>query len=162
MTFNLTPWLNSPMRLGQVIAELQDYALWYAHNKIQRQFDDVKPSADTPKLSVQSLALLAQIQKEQPVKGESFDEILVRLTQISQTAPVVTVTLAAIPSEGLKQAIVQWLRDHIDPNVLVAFQLNSALLGGLVVRLGSHIYDWSFRRQIVEQKNRFAEVLNRV
>lgn len=162
MTFNLTPWLSSPMRLTQVEGELQQYALWYAHSKIQRQVGAGNSTADAPKLSVPTLALLAEVQKEQAITGDSFDDIIARLKTITQTAPSVTVTLAAAPSEGLKQTIVSWMRTQVDPNALVTFQLNSAMLGGLVVRLGSHMYDWSFRRQILDKKGQFAEVLNRV
>ncbi len=162
MTFDLTPWLSSPLRLKQVIIELQAYSQWYMHNKVQRQVGAGRPSTDVPKLSVPALALLARVQQGQPVSGESFEDIIARLKQIGDTAPAVTIILAAMPSEGLKQTIVQWLRDQINSNTLVTFQLNSGLLGGMVVRLGSHIYDWSFRRQILEQKQHFAEVLSRV
>ncbi len=162
MTFNLTPWLSSPMRLHQVESELQEYAIWYSHSKVQRQVGSGQAGADAPKLSVQTLALLAEIQKQQPVTGDSFEAIMARLKQIGETAPTVTVTLAASPSEGLKKTIVGWLREQVNPNALVTFQINSAILGGLVVRLGSHLYDWSFRRQILDKKGQFAEVLNRV
>ena len=50
----------------------------------------------------------------------------------------------------------------VAPDVLVNFQFNATILGGMVVRYGSHVYDWSFRRQILAKRDTFPEVLRRV
>jgi F0F1-type ATP synthase delta subunit len=44
----------------------------------------------------------------------------------------------------------------------VNFNYNRSLLGGMVVRAGSRVFDWSFRRQIIGAEEKFTEVFHRV
>jgi F0F1-type ATP synthase delta subunit len=46
--------------------------------------------------------------------------------------------------------------------MLVTVRFNSTIAGGMVVRLGSRMYDWSWRRLLMEQRSNYAEVLRRV
>ena len=89
---------------------------------------------------------------------QQLEELEARL----KTAPRATITLAAMPSEGMKRDISTWMRQNIEPSLLMEFSYNSALLGGMVIRIGSHIYDWSFRRQILVSAGEFTKVLRRV
>jgi F0F1-type ATP synthase delta subunit len=84
------------------------------------------------------------------------------LEDFSDSAPRVTVTLAAPAPNSLKQTIALWFRENIAPNTLVNFKFNSTILGGMVVVYGSRIYDWSFRRQILVSREKFPEVLRNV
>jgi len=62
----------------------------------------------------------------------------------------------------IQKNLVNWCRENIAPNILITFQFNATLLGGMVIRHGSNIFDWSFRRQILAARNNFPEVLRRV
>ena len=62
----------------------------------------------------------------------------------------------------LKQKIVEWCRKNIDGDILVDFRFNATLLGGMVVKWGSHVYDWSFKRQLMAARAKFPEVLRNV
>jgi F0F1-type ATP synthase delta subunit len=73
-----------------------------------------------------------------------------------------TITLAAPATTGIKKQLTAWCRDNVAPDVLVRFEFNQTLLGGMVVRFGSHIYDWSLRRQILDGRTKFPEVLRNV
>jgi F0F1-type ATP synthase delta subunit len=70
--------------------------------------------------------------------------------------------LAAPPSNGIKKTLVAWCRKNIATDILVNFDFNSTLLGGMVVRYGSHVFDWSFRRKILEEHSKFPGVLRNV
>ena len=73
-----------------------------------------------------------------------------------------SITLAAPAGAGLKRTLAEWCRQNIDENLLVHFDFNATLLGGMVVNYGSRIFDWSFRRRILEDRAKFPEVLRRV
>jgi F0F1-type ATP synthase delta subunit len=88
--------------------------------------------------------------------------LLEDLEDYLETAPHISITLAAPASKKLKQALMDWCRTNINADILVDFSFNSSLLGGLVVRYGSHIYDWSFKRQLMANLSKFPEVLRRV
>ncbi len=162
MKVELSSWLYSSTRLILVINELQTYANWYGHEDIRGRVGLGIQVENAPKLSVASLELLADIQKEQTITGATFDELIAALQKIREEAPTITMVLAGIASEPVKQRLVGWVRQEISHQALVTFQCDSTLLGGLVVRMGSHVYDWSFRKKILDQKDEFTKVLNRV
>lgn len=98
-------------------------------------------------------------QARKTLTDKSLDELIAALENYANSAPQFTIILAAPPPAGLKKTIVAWCRDNVAPNLLVNFQFNSTLLGGMVVRSGSHVYDWSFRRRILDNRAKFPEAL---
>ncbi|HET8709361.1 MAG TPA: F0F1 ATP synthase subunit delta, partial [Candidatus Saccharimonadales bacterium] len=93
---------------------------------------------------------------------KSLDKNMRALEDYARTAPHLTITLAAPAPASLKQTLTAWCRQNLAPNMLVTFEFNSSLCGGMVVRYGSRMFDWSFRRQIMENKQKFPEVLRNV
>jgi F0F1-type ATP synthase delta subunit len=87
---------------------------------------------------------------------------LEELETLLKTAPRATITLAAMPSEGMKRELSLWMRQNVESTLLLDFGYNSALMGGMVIRIGSRIYDWSFRRQILASAGEFTKELRRV
>jgi hypothetical protein len=162
--FKLSEEVSSPQDLKTLILEIHDYARWYSHNAIKKRLRVQARRKDSlePTLSSAASAVIYQWAQQHPLSPKSFDELLATLDTYARTAPEFTVTLAAAPTNGLKRILVGWCRDNIAPNVLVNFQFNAGLLGGMVVRSGSHVYDWSFRRQILNNLDKFPEVLRRV
>jgi F0F1-type ATP synthase delta subunit len=84
------------------------------------------------------------------------------LREFEESAPHITLTLAAPAPNGLKKTLISWCRDNIDKNILVDFKFNATILGGMVVVYGSRIFDWSFKRQILAAREKFPEVLRNV
>lgn len=162
--FKLSEEVSSPQDLKTLILEVRDYARWYGHNAIKKRLHvrTRRKGPLEPALSPAAAAVIRQWAEKQPLSLKSFDELLATLDTYARTAPEFTITLAAAPTNGLKKVLVGWCRDNVAPNVLVNFQFNAGLLGGIVVRSGSHVYDWSFRRQILNNLDKFPEVLRRV
>jgi len=156
--------ISSPQDLKAVIIEIRAYARWTAHADIKKRVHAKtrKHQSEQPELSPAASALLHAWGAANSLSVAGFDQLISSLERVIEHSPVLAITLAAPPSTGLKKTLVTWCRDNIAPNVLVTFQFNSTLLGGLVVRSGSHIFDWSFRRQILENRQHFPEVLRRV
>jgi F0F1-type ATP synthase delta subunit len=156
----------SPQDLAAVILEIKLYARWAAHAAVKQQLKQSFTS-QSPSLTSAASELLRPYQKQTGQQtghqlAKSCEQLIHDLSELKARAPIVTITLAAPPAKDTKTLLVSWCRQNIGPGVLVTFQFNSTLLGGMVVRFGSHIYDWSFRRQILENRGKFAEVLRRV
>jgi hypothetical protein len=161
MKLNLPDSVASMQDLLSLRAEARDYAKWYAHESIKKTFGTRKTS-DQPELSPAADALLRAWKADHNFDRRTLDELVDELTKYIDSAQTLTITLAGPAPGSLRESLVAWCRGNVAPNVLVDFQFNSTLLGGMVVRFGSHIFDWSFRRQILDARAKFPEVLRRV
>lgn len=160
--FRLEETIISLQDLKSLILEVRDYAKWFTHDSIKKRVGVKKGRASPPAMSPATETVIRQWNAKKPLSQQSLDELIATLEDYAKTAPQFTVVLAAPPTITFKKTIVGWCRDNVAPNILVNFQFNSTLLGGIVVRCGSRVYDWSFRRQILDSGQKFAEVLRRV
>jgi len=147
--------VSSPQDLAALLLEMREYARWFAHESIKKRVN-AKHTSDAPAMS----AAATQLVRDLDQKG--LDTLIETLEDYKKSAPSLTITLPAPPTNGLKITLVAWCRENIAPNVLVTFRFNSALLGGMTVHFGSRVFDWSFRRQLLAGRERFPEVLRRV
>ena len=164
MKLPLEESVSSPQDLKEVIREVREYARWYSHTAVKKRLRlrIGHKAAAAPLVSPAAMDVIRTWAAKNPLSQKSFDQLLAMLETYARTAPQLTVTLAAPASTGLKKTIVAWFRQNVSPNMLITFQFNSVLLGGMVVRSGSHVFDWSFRRQILESRQHFPEVLRHV
>ena len=89
-------------------------------------------------------------------------ELVHRLGEVYTAAPRVSVTLAAPVDPVVKKQLTMWFRQNCSPLTLISFGFNRAMLGGVLVRAGSRIYDWSYRSKLLDSQVNFSEVLERV
>ncbi|HET7673821.1 MAG TPA: F0F1 ATP synthase subunit delta [Candidatus Saccharimonadales bacterium] len=155
MKIKLDGSVSSPQNLKALILEMRDYARWFSQNDVKKRLH-AKGASDKPQLSVGAESLVSEIK---PLDRKNLDELISALEDLEDSAPRLTITLAAPPASGLKKMLVSWLREEISPHILVTFDFSSTLLGGMVVRCGSRIFDWSLRKQILDERGRFPEVL---
>ncbi len=146
--------------LKSVTLEVRQYAKWYSQYAIKTRVTSGK-SAPPPAVSPAAATLIKAWADDKPDQ-KGLDELLAALGELETKSPRVTITLAAPAPGSLQRTLVDWCRKNIAANILVTFRFNATILGGLVVQHGSHIYDWSFRRQILSARGNFPEVLRRV
>lgn len=161
MKLQLESSVSSLQDLKALILDIRNYARWFAHNSIKERMH-AKRMSEQPVISLAAHTQITAWAGKTPLTPKRLDALLEALEDFEATAPQITITLAAPASGNQKQTLVAWCREHIAPNVLVNFQFNSTLLGGMTIRSGSHIFDWSFRRQILDARAKFPEVLRRV
>lgn len=157
MKFSLPGGISSSQDLSGLVLELREYSRWLNHQNILKKVSSknhVEPPAVSPALS----ELLRGYKNE----SGDIEELINALEKLKTDAPTITVTLAAPATKDIKKSLNDWFRKNIAPNILVSYQFNATLLGGMVVRAGSHIFDWSFRRQILAARDKFPEVLRNV
>lgn len=162
MKLNLPENVSSQQDLKALILEVQQYAHWFSQNSVKQKYSKVKSDEQPPELSPEANSLIKEQAKDQKAEQSSLDELIASLSDIEANAPHITITLAAAAPNSLKKELIGWFRQNVDKNILVNFKFNSTLLGGMVVNYRSHIFDWSFRRQIMATRDHFPEVLRRV
>lgn len=158
---HLPPSIVSPTDVTALELEVRSYAKWFSHEHVKAT---VKAAAGTPApvLSPVTIEVIKTWCGQTPLTEALLDELLVTIVAFKTTAPVMTITLAGPAGGDTKQTLIAWCRDNLAGNMLISFRFNSTLLGGMVVRYGSHVFDWSFRRSLLETKTNFVEVLRRV
>lgn len=161
MKFKLPDSVASSQDLTSLIREVREYSRWFTHESIKKRVN-AKHTSEPPIISAGATDVLQAWESKKPLSLNTLAELIDTLNEYCDDAPSITITLAAPPTGSIKTTLVAWCRENIAPNILVSFRFNSTLLGGMVVRYGSRIFDWSFRRQILAARDKFPEVLRRV
>jgi len=161
MKLDIEDLVYSTQDLRAVILDVQKYSRWFSQYSNKKRISDSQ-SEPAPTLSEVAVGIIKDFAKETPINQNSLDELVKYLNNIATESPRITITLAAVPPLKLKKLIVVWCRKNIKPNILVDFKFNSTLLGGMVIHYGSHVYDWSFRKQIMAKRQNFPEALRHV
>jgi hypothetical protein len=159
MKLTLDDAISSPQDLKGLMQELHEYSGWLMHEEIKQRAGG-KSTAEKPVLSKAAKASLQSLDGD--ITPENLDKLVAELDKFSKNADHLTITLAAPATGAIKAELVAWCRQNIAPELLVSFNFNSTLLGGMVVRHGSRLFDWSWRRQILANGSRFTEVLKNV
>lgn len=161
MKLQLPNSVSSAEDVTALIIEVRQYSQWFSHNVIKQKVGAKTPS-DQLTLSPVANEVIQSWGAKDALTTASLDDLMKQLEEFKKSAPTLTITLAAPAPGDLKQELVAWCRENIADNVLVNFRFNSTLLGGMVVRYGSRVFDWSFRRQLLANRNKFTEVLRNV
>lgn len=161
MKLKLPSSVSSAQDLTSLTLEIREYGRWFSHAAIKKNLKAGHVS-EPPEISPAAMEMIHESAAKKPLSTDSLDELIRSLEDFKRKANTMTITLAAPPAGDMKKTLVQWCRDNIASDVLVTFQFNSTLLGGMVVRYGSRLLDMSFRRQILESRQHFPEVLRRV
>src|SRR6185437_7185676 len=154
MKLRLPNDVTSPQDLKVVIMEIRAYSRWAIHAHTKQRVT-TKAIDSAPSISSAAADVVRAWQGTQPLTQESLDALLAELSAFESSAQRITITVAAPPSRDLKQKLIVWCREHVAQDILITFSFNATLLGGIVIRYGSHVYDWSFRRQILAARARF-------
>jgi F0F1-type ATP synthase delta subunit len=151
--------LYSPDQLSVVMLELYRYIGVLRDAKVQAQTTGNKKALEAPAMS----ALLLGVLHNSAVATNNLaavEQLLEQLEAIRAKAPVVRAILAAIPNRDIKQQLTGWFRKQVHPHILLTFTTRSDIGGGIVLQAGSHIYDFSFRKQLIENKHRISAIFN--
>lgn len=136
-----------------LIVEIKQYGKWLSHNNVKQRLN-IPASTELPELTPAAQDIIAGA-------GTDLEGLVGDLEDLRDNAPRLTITLAAPAGGELKRTLSAWCRANIEPDVLISFQFNSTLLGGMVVRYGSHIFDWSFRRRVIDTRSAFPPLLRK-
>lgn len=161
MKLKLPDNITSQQDVMELLAELHDYSKSLSHQDILKRTNS-KSTSQLTETSKEAKELMRIWTNGKTIDSSSLNELIKSVTDYKDNAPKMTITLAAPATNDIKKTLTVWCRDNISSNLLIDFQFNRIILGGMVLRFGSHIYDWSFRRQILDGRDKFPEILRHV
>lgn len=147
----------SPDQLSGLVAELQSYRGRLRDAAVRAKTAKSKGAVVAPVISEELMSLLRKSGVTAD-DGDALDTAHKELQKILKKAPVMHITLAALPNKTLKRQLTVWFRTQINPNSLLTFAARSDIGGGLMLQAGSHFYDYSFRERILANKKRLMEI----
>lgn len=147
---NLPIDVYSPDQLSELVLELQDLAAALRDSTARGETNEIPISPD--------LAALLTANATNSTDAAAVEALTKDVEATLQAAPTVHILLAASPNRVIKRQLVEWFRTEISPQTLMTFAARSDLGGGAIVQAGSHLYDLSFRRSIIDNKSRMTEI----
>jgi len=142
----------SPDQLSELLLQLQDVA-GVVRGAAARKNADAEPVTLSPELEQ-----LLSINKITVDDANALDDLGKQIQATLDKAPAVHVMLAAMPGRAIRRQLTAWFRTQVNPLTLITFAARSDLGGGAIVQAGSHLYDLSFRRSIIDNKKRLTEI----
>jgi hypothetical protein len=162
MSFSLPTAIYSQDQLQFCAEELHAYAAALRSKAVAHTAASQAPGAEATELGLDSQALLQELPAAKRTDPAAIEALADELEAALARGARVTLTLAAPASRRLREELVVWMRTNLKPNLLVDFHVNPDIAGGLVVRTTNHVYDFSFRHQLLADTKRFTEKLDHV
>lgn len=157
MNLVLPDAIRSPDQLSLCLQELRKLVSKQRDASARAHVAAKPAEPPSPSPDVQALLLANKL-----VEASDIEAVIPTLEQLRANAPAVHVTLAALPGSKLAAQLASWFRAEIHPHTLITFIMNRQIGGGVIVRAGSHVYDFSFNSQLARQKDKLAEIFARV
>ena len=159
MVFKLPEEIETPEQLAAAAYEIQRYADWLDSNKVRHKTGAPK-LATQPALAPQSTAVLEAWQADHPADKPALEELVTTLEGFQP--PIIHITLVDIATPALLHKLVTWVRANGDPKTLVQLVADSTIGGGVVIRTPNHLYDHSFRSQLLAHRSALTKVIANV
>jgi hypothetical protein len=156
--FKLPGAVYSPQLLESVIFDLQNYLDWIRQNQIRKQVG--AHTKDEPNHSDETVLVIEAWLSGKPATLETIEALLAYLRGLK--LPQVHIMLAALPNRTQRLALVDWFRNNATPELLLSFVADRNLGGGIVVRTPNHVFDFSWKQELVAGRAKLAEILKRV
>lgn len=161
MTFNLPLSLYSPRQIDVYLVELEFYLTWLREQAVKRQASQLKKAEKAPLTAelTQFLDTFTAGKKDDPAQVE---QTIIYLKRLKQHAPLVHVTFPTFASSSIKESVVEWFRKNVSDEILVAFTVDTSILGGIIIRTENNIYDYSFINRLIKDRGKFPEIMRNV
>ncbi|MDF2461575.1 MAG: atpH [Candidatus Saccharibacteria bacterium] len=154
----LPPAVYSPQLLEAVVYDLEVYLDWYRQSKVKKQVG-ATPDPE-PTHSAETVVVIEAWLAGKPPTLESLEELIETLKNLE--LPQIHVMLAALPNRAQRELLVNWFRNNTTPQLLVSFVADRNLGGGVVVRTPNHVYDYTWKQQLVAGRDKLAGIIKSV
>lgn len=86
-------------------------------------------------------------------------KLLRTLRRLRKTAPVVHLTFASEADEVSLMKMSEWLRQNVDPAILIEVGLQPGLVAGVYVRAKNQVFDYSLKSRLRRQRESLVNAL---
>jgi hypothetical protein len=159
MAYELPSAVYSPQLLEAVVHDIETYLEWYREAKVQKKVG-AKSTVAEPSHSAETEVVIKEWLGGKDATVESIEELVDTLKNLNM--PEVHVMLAALPNRAQRETIIDWLRNNTTPHLLVSFVADRNLGGGLVLRTPNRVFDFTWKQQLLNSRDKLAGILRRV
>jgi hypothetical protein len=157
--FELPAAVYSPQLLESVTYDIQQYLDWYRQVAVQKKVG-AKTTLPEPTHSRETVVVIeAWLAGRQPTV-EALEQLVETLKNLK--LPEVHITLAALPNHSQRETLVNWFRTNVTPHVLLSFVADRNLGGGVVIRTPNHVFDFTWKQQLLAGRGKLAEIVRNV
>jgi F0F1-type ATP synthase delta subunit len=153
--FNLPTSVVSPTDVARLVRELDLIDSFFRQNEIRQ-------AGQQAALSRMS-KLLDQCAAENQLnmlQEEHRQAITAAIKSLHESAPVVHMSFSIDPPGTYIQKIVGWMRQNINPAVLVTVGLQPTIGAGCIVRTTNQIFDFSLREYFSQKREFFISKMH--
>ena len=152
MRLELPATIHSQAQVEGLILHLQEFLKVIRAQAAKTAIKSARPTKITEQLDPELAEIAAAWHGSAEITPASLEELSQQLRHLIQTAPVIHLTLAAVPGETLKEQFTLWFRRNVRPDILIEFGFSRSLAGGMVLRTTNRIIDMSFRSQLLSKR----------
>ena len=160
MAYELPPEVYSPHLLESVIYDLEQYTDWYRQTRIQHKVGAAVASQPEPDHSAETELVIRNHFGSQTPTLETLEGLLAELRALK--LPEIHVKLAAMPNHEQRRVLVSWFHTNISSRALISFVADRNLGGGIVIRTPNHVYDFTWKQQLMGGASKLAGIIHRV
>lgn len=142
-----------PVDLGRMLRELA--TLENSLMQLRLKPDSAPKLPKTSKLLDQAI----ELNKLDLLDPADFTKLQTFLSHTRECAPVLHISFGADPSPIFTQKLVQWLRQEVDPIVLLTVGLQPTIGAGCIVRSTNKYFDFSLREHLTKNRQQLITQL---
>lgn len=151
------------LKLPLSLASRQD--LTHVHRELRVFLDMVTQSIlrhdnpiQYPSISVTLRALATENQLDLRDE-ETCKRLLAELDKLKIDAPMLHISFPIDPSAEVIKRLITWLREEIDPRIIIQIGLQPTIAAGIVLRTPNHQFDFSLRQHLYKNRAKLREAL---
>lgn len=83
------------------------------------------------------------------------------IDELKKQAPVMHISFASDPSPSFLTKLMTWLRNEVDPNLLISVGLQPGIAAGCIVRTRNKYFDFSLRKNLTQNAKMLTEIITK-
>ncbi len=152
------------LKLPTILASKQD--ITHIHRELRMFTDLVMQSImrhDNPvqyppiSATLRALATENQIDLRQE---DACNQLLKDIEMLNKNAPTVHISFPIDPSPEVIRRLIIWLREEVDPRIVIMIGLQPTIAAGIVMRTPNHQFDFSLRQHFYRNREKLKEALS--
>lgn len=143
-----------PVEIGRLIREVEEVS----EKLLQLGLRHAGTKVKMPQTS-HLLDQVVELNELNLLHSEDREALKKFLTTVHDNAPVLHMSFSADPAPAFVEKLMAWLRQEIDPQVLLTIGLQPNLGAGCVVRGTNHLFDLSLKQDFIKKRGLLTEKL---
>ncbi len=103
---------------------------------------------------------LVTINKFNLLQPADRQHLLKFLEELRMKAPTIHISFSSDPSPSFQVQLITWIRQKIDPNMLLRIGLQPSIGAGCMVRSANKVFDFTLRQRFLDSKPALVELLH--